>query len=204
MIALDSLLNETIDAATRRERTAFDELAAPYERRLVLSGAGSFGRRTLAGLRRLGIEPLAFADNNPDLWGRQVEGLRVLSATQAAAEFGETAAFVLTVWNGQAQDRMADRVRHLRELGCARVIPAGLLYWKYPDVFLPYYPLDLPHKLLPHAGAVRLAYELFTDDASRAEYTSQVAFRLHLHYDALARPGRRGALLSASVPTRVG
>ncbi len=189
MIALDTLLSETVDAALRRERTAFDELAAPYERRLVLFGAGGFGRRTLAGLRRLGIEPLAFADNNQGLWGKQVEGLRVLSPADAAGEFGETAAFVLTVWNGQAKDRMADRIRQLRELGCARAIPAGNLFWKYPDVFLPYYPLDLPHKLLPHADAVRLAYALFTDDASRAEYTSQVAFRLHLNYDVLARPG---------------
>lgn len=189
MIALDSLLGESVDAATRRERTAFDELAAPYERRLVLFGAGGFGRRTLAGLRRLGIEPLAFADNNEALWGREVAGLRVLSPANAAAEFGATATFVVTVWNGQAKDRMSDRIRQLCTLGCVRVIPAGFLFWKHPEVFLPYYPLDLPHLMLPHAEAVRHVYGLLSDDSSRAEFTSQVAFRLHLDYDALAKPG---------------
>jgi len=186
---LGSLLDESVESAMRRERTAFDEIAAPHENRLVLFGAGGFGRRTLAGLRTVGIEPLAFVDNNQSLWGRKVDGLRVIPPTAAAAEFGETAVFVITVWSGQAKDCMADRVRQLRELGCVRVAPAGLLFWKYPKVFLPYYALDLPHKLLPRADAVYRAYEMFADEASRAEYTSQVAFRLHLDYGALARPG---------------
>ena len=64
---------------------------------------------------------------------------------------------MITIWNGQAKDRMADRVRQLEDLGCQRVIPAGFLFWKYPDVFLPYYPLDLPHKLLMKADEVRSA-----------------------------------------------
>jgi FlaA1/EpsC-like NDP-sugar epimerase len=128
----------------RRESAAFDEMAAPFEKRLVLFGAGGFGRRTLAGLRSLGIEPLAFADNNRAVWGRSVEGLRVVSPQDAACEFRESAAFVLTVWNGQAQDRMADRVRQLRDLGCERVIPAGFCF-EVSRCVPPY--VDLPHKL---------------------------------------------------------
>jgi FkbM family methyltransferase len=186
---LEVLLSESPAAAVRRERVAFDRLAAPFENRLVLFGAGGFGRRTLAGLRFLGIEPLAFADNNRALWGRSVEGVRVLPPEDAAREFGESAAFVLTIWNGQAKDRMADRIRQLQTLGCARVIPAGFLFWKYPDVFLPYYPLDLPHKLLMKADEVRRAFDLFHDEASRREYVAQVLFRLHLDYDGLAPPG---------------
>ena len=154
---LELLLSESPAAAVHRARFAFDEQAAGFENRLVLFGAGGFGRRTLAGLRFLGIEPLAFADNNRQLWGRPVNGVRVVSPQEAAQEFGEKAAFVLTIWNGQAQDRMADRVRQLKDLGCARVIPAGFLFWKYPDVFLPYYPLDLPHKVLMKADEVRRA-----------------------------------------------
>src|SRR5437762_8365155 len=113
---LELLLSESPAAAMRRESEAFDQLAAPFEKRLVLFGAGGFGRRTLAGLRFLGIEPLAFADNNRQLWGRSVEGVRVVSPQDAAQEFGESAAFVLTIWNGQAKDRMADRVRQLKDL----------------------------------------------------------------------------------------
>jgi FkbM family methyltransferase len=189
MIELESLLRESVEDARHRERTAFDDLARPFENRLVLFGAGGFGRRTLAGLRALGIEPLAFADNNRALRGGSVEGVPAMSPADAVREFGASAAFVLTVWNGQAKDRMADRIRQLQELGCERVIPAGLLFWKYPDVFLPYYPLDLPHKLLLRADEVRQASALWSDEASRREYVAQVAFRLHLDYDGLGRPG---------------
>jgi FkbM family methyltransferase len=189
MIELESLLAETVEEARRRERTAFDDLARPFGRRLVLFGAGGFGRRTLAGLRSLGIEPLAFADNNRALWGNSVHGVPAMSPADAARTFGDNAAFVLTIWNGQAKDRMADRVRQLQELGCQRVIPAGMLFWKYPDGFLPYYPLDRPHKLLQRADEVRRAFALWSDDGSRREYVAQIAFRLRLNYDCLGRPG---------------
>src|SRR5262249_48840599 len=59
----------------------------------------------------------------------------------------------------------------------------------YPDVFLPYYPVDLPHKLLEHADDVRRAYALWSDEASRREYLAQVRFRLLLDYDSMGSPG---------------
>ena len=185
---LDILLGESFEAAERRERSAFDAAASPFETRMVLFGAGGFGRRTLVRLRSLGIEPLAFADNNRALWGQSVEGLRVMPPGDAAREFGPNAAFVVTIWNGQATDRMADRLQQLRALGCVRAVPAGLLFWKYPDTFLPYYPLDLPHKVLERAEDVRRAFHLWCDDASRREFVAQVAFRLLLDYAGLSRP----------------
>ena len=36
---------------------------------------------------------------------------------------------------------------------------------------------------------MRRAFELWSDEASRREYVSQVLFRLHLDYDGLRRPG---------------
>src|SRR5581483_8746684 len=66
---LEALLSETPDHASRRAEEAFDDLAAGKADRIVLFGAGGLGRRTLAGLRKLGKLPLAFADNNPTAWG---------------------------------------------------------------------------------------------------------------------------------------
>src|SRR5438270_11904616 len=119
---LEQLLSESVEAAKERERTAFDERAGAFGERLVLFGAGGFGRRVLAGLRSLGIEPAAFADNHESLWGSQVHGLRVMSPLDAAAEFGANAVFLLTIWNGHDKDRVADRVAQLRRLGCWGVI----------------------------------------------------------------------------------
>jgi FkbM family methyltransferase len=185
---LDAYLEESVETAQRREQSAFDELAAPYERSLVLFGAGGLGKRTLAGLRRVGIEPRAFCDNTPGLWGRQVEGVPVYSLQDAAERFRANCAFLITIWNGQGKDRMADRARQLTSLGCEKVIPAGFLFWKYPHAFLPYYPLDLPHKLLLRAEHARAGFYRWEDETSRREYVAQIAFRLFLDYDALGSP----------------
>lgn len=171
-----------------REQTSFDRVAQPFTERLVLFGAGRFGRRTLAGLRRIGVEPLAFADNNPALWGSSVDGIHVHSLPEAARIYGDNTAFLITIWNSRANDRMRDRIAHVAELGCRHVLPAGLLYWKYPEFFLPYFPLDLPHKVLSSGPDITDAFRLFSDEASRREYVGQLAFRLLLDYDRLGWP----------------
>src|ERR1700756_225324 len=89
---------EPLDSVMARERTAFDDLARPLGERLVLFGAGPLGKAVLAGLRKAGVEPLAFADNNRNLWGQQVMGLPVISPTQAAELYGQTACFVVTIY----------------------------------------------------------------------------------------------------------
>ena len=54
---------EPLEACRARERRAFDEIAGDAKERLVLFGAGALGKGVLGGLRKVGIEPLAFADN---------------------------------------------------------------------------------------------------------------------------------------------
>lgn len=182
---LTSLLSESQEDAVGRERMTFDRLAGPCSERIVLFGAGGLGKRTLEGLRRVGVLPLAFADNNPALWGTSIEGVPVYQTARAAEQYGQNAVFVVTIWGAQARDRMSDRIRQLRVLGCMRVVPAGLLFWKFPATFLPHFPLDLPHKVLNSAEEIRAAFGLFQDEASRREFVGQVSFRLLLDYDQL-------------------
>src|SRR5947207_1546661 len=135
---LEQLLASEPREVIARGRRQFDELAAPFQERLVLFGAGALGRRTLAGLRKAGVEPLAFVDNNAALWDRPVDDLGVRSPGDAAREFGPRAAFVVTVF------RPAPARAQLRALGCARVVPYAPLFWKYAEAFLPFCFLDLP------------------------------------------------------------
>jgi FkbM family methyltransferase len=142
----------------------------------------------LHGLRSAGIEPLGFADNNPALWGKIVEGSPVFSPKEAAERFRNSAAFIVTIWRGEGTDTMAERCRPLVDLGCKTVLNFGTLFWKFPEVFLPHYSLDLPHKVLVQANDVRRAFELWEDDASRQEFVAQIRWRLHLDFDGLPRP----------------
>jgi len=176
-LALEELFAEGEAAATARERSAFD-LAAGPSKRIVLFGAGHFGRRTLSGLRKAGIEPIAFTDNDSRLWNTAVQGLQVLSPEEAAHRYGDQATFVITIWRGEGPDRMAQREAQLRNLGCRYVMTFLPLFWKHAEVFLPHYPADLPHKVHQQADEVRRASHLWTDDASRSEYLAQLRWRL--------------------------
>jgi FkbM family methyltransferase len=185
---LREILAEGTAGAIHREKTSFDQSTGPFGKSLVLFGAGNLGRKTLAGLRKLAIEPLAFADNNPKLWAQLLDGVPIMSPQQAAHRFKNSAAFVITIWCGEGWDRMRDRVRSLRDLGCEYVLTFGSLYWKYPDVFLPHYAAAPAHAVHEQAVKVLAAYELWADEASRREYLSQIRWRLLFDFDALADP----------------
>ncbi len=151
-------------------------------------GAGGLGRKTLAGLREVGVEPLAFADNNPALWGGEVDGLPVLSPRDAAHKYGRQAAFVITIWRGESDDVMGQRRQQLLDLDCVTVVTFAPLFWKYADVFVPYYAFDQPHVAAAQADAIHAAFSLFADDASRREFIAQVRWRLQADFDALPAP----------------
>ncbi len=185
---LDLLLDEPLSSIQHREMFTFDELASPFERSLVLFGAGNLGKKTLAGLRRLGTEPLAFADNNPDLWGKEVDGVKVLSLPQAADMYGQRAAFLIAIWKGESPDRMSDRRQQLLDLGCRRVLHFGFLFWKYPETFLPHYAIDLPHKVYEQSDQVRNAFSLWGDVKSQIEYVAQIRWRMWMDFDCLPAP----------------
>jgi len=182
---LELLLSESPADAVERERTAFDRFATPFNDRMVLFGAGGLGRMTIKKLRAVGVRPLVLADNNSDLWGTNIDNVPVCEPAKAAELYGDEAVFVITIWGSQATDRMSDRVRQLLDLGCKCVVPAGFLFWKFPEVFLPYFPLDLPHKVLSSTPAIVAAFNLFQDEFSREEFVAQVSFRLLLDYDGL-------------------
>ncbi len=185
---LELLFSEPIRSVYEREQSTFNKLAAPFEKSLVLFGAGGLGKKTLAGLRRIGIEPLAFADNNSALWGKEINGVQVMSLENAVSQFGQNSAFVITIWKGEAIDTMAERTQQLKNLGCPKIIPFGYLFWKYSDIFLPHYAFDIPHKVYEQSEEVQNVLSLWEDDASRHEYLAQLKWRMMMDFDGLPAP----------------
>lgn len=180
---LDELLNVRTDLAMVRESTEFDRLATPFERSLVLVGAGNLGKQVLHRLRAEGIEPLAFADGRADLVGQTVEGVPVLTRKEAAEKYGTSAAFVVTIWN--AKDSFLTTQKELVNLGCATVLSAIPLRWKFADTLLPYFWLDLPSRTIRETVRVKATYSLWADESSRREYINQLRFRLLADFDAI-------------------
>jgi FkbM family methyltransferase len=179
---LREVQSESESATIERESTMFDRAAGNAGKSLVLFGAGYLGKQALRGLRQAGLEPLCFADNNPTLWNTSVEGLPVLSPDDAVRRYGQSACFIVTVYNGSAVRRQ------LRGMDCARVIPIQPLFWKYREVFIPSSCLALPHTIAPQARQIRACYDILADEASKRELCEQVAWRWSQDYSRLSAP----------------
>jgi FkbM family methyltransferase len=187
MLNLSTTELETVLSADARKVTAhcgslYDATAGQLGGRIVLFGAGFLGRRTLAGLRKKGIEPLGFADNNPQLWGTTVDGLPVVSRAEAEDLWAETATFVVTVFHGTPiREQLVND-------GCPTVVPCPFLYWKHPEIFLPYGGVSRPEDTLGARDEVRRAMQLWGDGQSREVFLTQLQWRATLDYDVLPEP----------------
>jgi len=185
---IKKIFKETYEEILQRERSSFDKLTSPFTNSFVLFGAGGLGQKTLTGLRKVGLEPLAFADNNAELWGKRLDGLTVLSPEEAARKYGQNASFIITIWRAGGKHRLANTKQQLSNLGCMNVVSFAHLFWKYPKTFLPYYCLDLPHKIYQEANEIINIFSLWSDDSSRLEYLAQLRWRLFLDFDGLTSP----------------
>ncbi len=183
-----NILNESPDITLSREIGTFDKLSSPYNRDLVLFGAGKLGQRTCNGLKRIGIELLAFCDNKKELWGKSICGVEVLSPAVAAEKFSQNATFVITIWGTNSTERYEQRKNQLLNLNCLRVIPFGILYWKYSDIFLPYKFLDKPQKILKNAQYIHKVFNLLADDESKKEYLAQLKLRVLMDFESMPSP----------------
>ena len=183
---LESLLAElSAEPPARMEKrvsSAFDGIAAPYQNRVVLFGCGQLGKMTVPGLRNVGMEPLAFCDNNSRLWGTRIEDIPVLAPEEAASRYRDSAAFVVTIYNSTPAREQ------LRKLGCSRVVPYPMLFWKHWRFMPREDRLELPHRILEHTDDILAGYELLADDASREEFRAQIRWRCLLDYGCLPRP----------------
>jgi FkbM family methyltransferase len=169
------------ETCVHREKAAFDSMIAPFTD-LVLFGAGPLGRSILEGLRKAGVNPLAFADNNPNLWGSWVDGLAILPPQESADRYGDRAGFVVTIYNGSSARTQ------LQGLGCRKVLPFVPLLWKYFDVFIPHCGIDLPDRIAEQGVQIEECYSILADDISRREFCGQLEWRYWLDYAALAAP----------------
>jgi FkbM family methyltransferase len=182
------IATETPEVRKERWRGLFDRLAGSCANRLVLYGAGQFGQWVLGRLRKAGVEPGCFSDNNPARWGTQVHGIEVLSPSDAVQRFGQTACFVVTIYNGGSARKQ------LREMGCSHVLPAPLLFWKYPDEFMPDLGIDVPERLVEQVEPIRQCFSVLSDEESRHELCNQIEWRYWMKPEYLPLPANRDEL----------
>jgi len=177
------LLTEPVVAASARERQTFPTLLQATDGSVVLFGAGRLGRLCARALRRGGLTLRAFCDSNPVLHGTAVEGVEVMSPTQAARLYGDSALFVVAIWTGAARESMAERIAFLRGLGCRAVGTYAPLGWAHGDKEVPFHSFDLPERILGRAPEIGRLAALLADDPSRRTLLAALRQRLHGEFD---------------------
>lgn len=184
---LAPLFQESVDEVSHRERTALENLLNGRQRRIVLFGAGTLGRRALVLLREIGCSVLAYSDNNSAAWDTQIENTPVLPPKRAAALYGNSALFLVTIWNDHHW--FSETYAQLSDLGCTLISSYAPLYWRFPDRFMQLLLLnEPPHRLYLEAGAVLRAEEVWADQESLNAYRANIRWRAL--GDARNLPGR--------------
>jgi FkbM family methyltransferase len=175
---LESILAVPEEARRASVQARFQAISQGRELHLVFLGAKFLGHEMVRIFRRVGLQPIAFADNNPELQGTEVEGLPVFSPLEAVNRFKDRALFVPTVFtNGPA-------LKQLIELG-APTVPLNMLMWQYADTLLPYSSVCHPNTMAGKEDRIRKALPLWSDEASLEEYLGQIQWRRTLDRDAL-------------------
>jgi FkbM family methyltransferase len=186
---LDQLLAEDRASVLHRETYTLEDTIGSLDKPFVLFGAGHLGRKVLKKLSAIGKRPVAFLDNNAQLWGTEVQGVPVMSPADAARRYdAATIGVITTIWCGEATDKMSDRINPIRTLGFRHIALFGHLAWKFQDEFLPHYSLDRPSKVIADAPAIRQAFSLLADEESRELFVNHIEWRLSLDYDLLPYP----------------
>jgi FkbM family methyltransferase len=148
---------------------------------VVLFGTGYLGRHVLADLDGLPFKPVAFVDNNPDLWGSEIGGIEVLGPDRAAARFGNDALWLITIYTN------AKVIEQCRALGVPWVTCAELS-WLLPEPLPNSFVFGIPDRLAESAPEIVTAASIWADSESEAEYRSQIRWRFLLDYSALGSP----------------
>jgi FkbM family methyltransferase len=137
---------------------------------IICFGAGNLGRRIARA-----AHPVLFCDNNSSLWHTSVAGIPVESPQLAVERFPD-ATFVVAIWHPSRTDSMAGRIRQLRSLGAAKVIPFWSLLAEYRDQLLPNLFWELPDFYALRSNEI-LRGRALLDSEGQAEFDRQMRLR---------------------------
>jgi FkbM family methyltransferase len=176
LVPLQEILTESVSSVKEREASALDQILRAHQNRVVIFGCGGLGGRAIEKLGELGVQPLALCDNNASLWGTEIQGVPVLSVTQAAAQFGRDTLFLIAVWN--PHHWYGETFSQLNLAGARSISSYLPLFWRFPDDFLQVYLLnDLPTKVYEAKEDVLAAEKVWADDLSIQTYRANIRWR---------------------------
>lgn len=165
-------------AAERKRTELLMRITLPTD--VALFGAGSLGRDVRHRIDGR-LRPVAFVDNNPELRGTTIEGLRVLSPADAVATLADDCLWLITVYTNSLVIQQC-RDLHVPCATCAE------LSWVCGGPDFAGLEFGEPERLLEDKDSIVRAANLWADDESCAEFEAQLRWRLTLDYSMFGPP----------------
>ena len=163
----------------------FDELCGK-ERAVVLYGAGGTGRKLARLMKDEYRNRLFITDQREDLWGRNIDGIPVLSPVEATKEHGAHAVFVITVFNREPECAYLPIVTALKKMGASQCVPWPLVAWKYADRMLPRYFLGSASDILPFKKDIIRVFSALTEQRSQVIFLELLEASLTAPFERLS------------------
>lgn len=178
--SLDSILGKDWQhQVDRRREEITSRIAARTD--VVLFGSGYLGRHVRRDLDGLPYNAVAYVDNNPSLWGTQIDSLPVLGPDEAKARFGQEVLWLITIYTN------AQVIEQCAALGVAWITCAELS-WVLPEPHPPSFIFGAPKQLASFSSEIEEVASIWADTESAEEFRSQVRWRFLLDYEALQVP----------------
>jgi FkbM family methyltransferase len=178
---LRDTLGRDRDQVAANFRGRWSDAGASFEMPVVLHGTGQLGRESLRLFRKAtGGEPVAFTDNDPELWKTSLDGIKVMDPAAAVEQWGKSGVFVAALYNPSGV------IAQLRRVGASLVVPWHWMFAANPETFLPYWGFDVPDRILENPEQVLQAAEVWADEESQRIYLEQIRWLLTLESDALS------------------
>lgn len=134
---------------------------------IIFWGAGNNARIVRRLLQGKGIVPTVYCDNNPDLWGRWIDGVEIISYNQVRERYGQYTILLTTAINYVAaieeqlkKEKEKNRIFHMEKP------------FKVDDEMLEYAYFE------QHIEEYERIYDMLEDDLSKEIFIENINFRL--------------------------
>lgn len=173
-LTLDSVLvnDPTANIAFLKKKYGILDRILSGQENAILYPAARMSRIAVRLLREMGVKIAAFGDSSSALWGKQIDGLTVLSPDQISSLHRHTPILsASTVYDSVIR-------KDLEQRGCTTVIPVGYLNYRLPDVFISREYAGAFNAVTDKSNweAINKVFSLLEDDESKKVFISVLAY----------------------------
>ena len=180
------LLLDRMEAIAGEQPMLFDQICKD-KAKIILYGAGKTGRDLAAQMVADYGKRILFSDMQKELWGRRINGIPVLSPSEAAAQYGKDSVFVITVFNREFSSDYAEITNFLGKMGATCCIPWAIPAWKYKQVLLPRFFLGSAEDILPHKKEIQRVFDALHEERSQVIFLELMEASLTAPFGKLSK-----------------